>query len=346
MTYRESIRKILTLPSLPVEQLSGANILVTGATGLIGSALVDALMSNIGIDFNVYALGRNEQRAKSLFSEYFDNPRFHFFCHDVMTPFATDVPFHFIIHAASNASPSYFVSSPVEIVKSNILGLCNMLDYGKNHGLKRLLYVSSGEIYGEGEGMIIDESYRGSIDHMSPRSSYPISKIAAENLCVAYSKEYGIDTVIARPCHVYGPQFTESDNRVFAQFLRNILNDQDIVLKSSGQQFRSWCYVVDCASALLHILLKGEQGEAYNIVSKDSNVTIKELADIIAKIGNKKVLRYESSPSESAGYNLVEKSVFSAERLKRLGWISLYCIKDGMLETLNSLSIKNRKSSF
>ncbi len=338
MTYRESIRKVLTLPGLPIEKLSGENILITGATGLIGSALVDALMANNNIDYHVYASGRNQHRARFLFSDYYDSPFFHYISYDVMTPLDSDIEFHYIVHAASNASPAFFVSSPVEIVKANILGLCNLLDYGKNHGLKRLLYVSSGEIYGEGEGMIIDESYRGSIDHMSPRSSYPVSKIAAENLCVAYSKEYDIDTVIARPCHVYGPQFTESDNRVFAQFLRNILNDQDIVLKSAGEQFRSWCYVVDCASALFYILLKGERGEAYNIVSKDSNVSIKEFAEIIAEIGNKKVVRQESSYSESAGYNRVVKSLFSAVQLNTLGWISLYCIKDGLLETLNSLS--------
>ena len=339
MTYRESIRNVLSFPGLPVEKLSGANILITGATGLIGSALVDALMADGCNGYNIYASGRNEQRAKYLFADYLENSQFHFFCYDVLDSLDSGIEFHYIIHAASNASPAFFISSPVEIIKSNILGLSNLLDYGKSHGLIRLLYVSSGEIYGEGKGKLIDESYRGSIDHMSLRSSYPIAKIAAENLCVAYSEEYDVDIVIARPCHVYGPKFTESDNRVFAQFLRNLLKDQDLVMKSDGLQLRSWCYVIDCVSALLHILLKGKQREAYNIVSKDSNISIKELADIIAKIGKKKVLRHESSSLESAGYNRVEKSIFSSERLKELGWISQYSIEEGLIETINSLCL-------
>ena len=158
------------------------------------------------------------------------------------------------------------------------------------------------------------------MDCTKPRSCYPSSKRASETLCASYSSEYGLDVVIARPSHTYGPYFTESDNRVYAQFIRNVLNVDDIIMKSTGSQFRSWCYVVDCVSALLHVLLKGKNGEAYNIADQSSNISIKDLAEMIAHIGDKKVVIQLPDDVEKAGYNVVKKSVFSTSKLESLGW--------------------------
>ena len=333
MSYQESIKSILKYPGLPTEELSGCNILVTGATGLIGSALVEALMNNDKIDYRVFALGRNAARAGRLFSKYTESSFFHFLEHDIIKPLETSVDFQYIIHAASNASPNFFVSNPVEIVQSNVIGLCNLLEYGRSHNLRRLLYISSGEVYGECESQIIDESYYGYIDILKARSCYPMSKRVSETLCVSYATEFGLDIVIARPSHVYGPRFTESDNRVFAQFLRNVINDEDIVMKSSGRQYRSWCYVVDCISALFFILLKGESCEAYNIASKDSILSIKSFAKIIAEIWGKRLLLTTPSDAESKGYNPVSRSVLSTEKLQSLGWRSSFDIRQGLKET-------------
>ena len=319
MAYKDDILKVATL-DLPWEKLNGCNILITGATGLIGSCLVEVLMSRPNKDYHLYASGRNEERAKDRFKTFVDDPSFHFFKYDVMLPLEGDVNFDYIIHAASNASPNFFATKPVEVIKSNILGVSNLLDYGMSHGLKRLLYVSSGEVYGEGDGRVFTEDYSGYVNPISPRSCYPSSKRAAETLCVSYAQEYGIDTVIARPSHVYGPNFSESDNRVYAQFIRNVLTDEDIVMKSTGTQYRSWCYVVDCVSALLHILLKGEKGQAYNIADEHSNITIKEFAEIIAKIVGKEVVIDLPTNEEKAGFNLVSNSVFATDKLKALGW--------------------------
>ena len=209
---------------------------------------------------------------------------------------------------------------PVEVVKSNIKGIENLMEYGLKHGMKRFLYGSSGEIYGEGDGRVFTEDYSGYVDSTSPRSCYPSSKRAAETLCVSYAVEYGADVVIARPCHIYGPYFTEQDNRVYAQFIRNVVRNEDIVMKSTGKQFRSWCYVVDCASALLHILLKGENCQAYNIADESSNISIRELAEMVATIGKCKVIMELPADNEKAGYNVVKKSVFSTKKLESLGW--------------------------
>lgn len=336
MTYKEDILNIASL-DLPWSKLSGCNILVTGATGLIGGCLVEALMLNPNRDYHVYASGRNEERARKRFAEFADDAAFHFVKYDVLEPLKSDANFDYIIHAASNASPNFFATKPVEVIKSNIQGLSNLMEYGLNHGMKRMLYVSSGEVYGEGDGRVFTEDYSGYVNCTSPRSCYPSSKRAAETLCVSYAQEYGADVVIARPCHTYGPHFTEADNRVYAQFVRNVLAGQDIVMKSTGAQFRSWCYVVDCVSAMLHILLKGENGQAYNIADSSSNISIKELAEMIAEIGGKKVVIDLPSDAEKAGFNVVTKSVFDTTTLSSLGWAIDGSMKDKMYKTIKSI---------
>ena len=318
-TYHDDINHIF-YESLPWEKLSGTNILITGATGLIGSTLVDVLMSNPRRDYSVYASGRNIERGQKRFEKYLSLDTFRFIRYDVMTSLQSDVQFDYIIHAASNASPNTFFKNPVEIVKANILGVSNLIEYGMGHGMKRFLYVSSGEVYGEGDGRVMTEEYSGYVDCLNPRSCYPSSKRTAETLCVSYASEYGADVVIVRPCHVYGPNFTESDNRVYAQFIRNILHEEDIVLKSKGEQVRSWCYVVDCVSALLYVLLKGASGEAYNIADPNSVLTIRQLAEMLAEIGSRKVIMDIPSDIEKSVFNPVSKSVFSVDKLERLGW--------------------------
>ena len=335
-SYNEDILQIFQ-QDLPWERLSGAIILVTGATGLIGGCLVEALMMNPKRDYQVYASGRNEERARLRFKDFADDPSFHFVKYDVMQPLVCDVNFDYIIHAASNANPKFYATQPVEVMKANFDGVANLMEYGLHYGMKRFLYVSSGEVYGEGDGRVFTENYSGYVNCATPRACYPSSKRAAETLCVAYAAEYGADVVIARPCHTYGPHFTEQDNRVYAQFIRNVLRGEDIVMKSTGEQFRSWCYVVDCVSALLHILLKGECCEAYNIADSASNISIRELAETIASLGGKKVVIDVPDVDEKKGFNVVTKSVFSTEKLESLGWKALSEMIKGLNNTIQEL---------
>lgn len=321
-----------------ITRLQGKNILVTGATGLIGSAFVEMLLREEALCVNIYAAGRNEERAKKRFALYANDERLHFLKYDVTEELTSDVEFHYIIHAASNASPNFFAEHPVEVMMANLIGVKNLLDYGREHQMERFLYVSSGEVYGEGDGRVFTEDYQGYVDISSARSCYPSSKRAAETLCASYAKEYGIDYVVARPSHTYGPHFTESDNRVYAQFIRNVLRGEDIVMKSTGSQFRSWCYVEDCVSALLYILLKGESGEAYNVADATSNISIRELAEMIAGIAGRKVIMQLPTDAEKAGYNVVTKSVFSTEKLEALGWRVSGCMVGKMRETIRMKS--------
>lgn len=324
--YIQDVRKAVERIDFAV--LDGSNVLVTGATGLIGGCLVDMLML---ARCQVYALGRNEARARRRFAEYWDDDCFHFVKWDVAEPMAGDTCFDYIIHAASNASPNFFKKQPVEVMMANILGVRSLMDYGLTHGMRRMLYVSSGEVYGEGHGASFTEIDSGYVDCATPRACYPSSKRAAETLCVAYTAEHGADVVIARPCHTYGPYFTESDNRVYAQFVRNVINGEDIVLKSKGEQYRSWIYVVDCATALLTILTKGACGEAYNVADAQSNITIKELADIIAKTADCKVT-FDIENPDSATDSKITKAVFETSKLESLGW----SIEGSMIEKIGT----------
>ncbi|MCR5043460.1 MAG: NAD-dependent epimerase/dehydratase family protein [Bacteroidaceae bacterium] len=338
--YRKHVMDCAVSP-LPWEELDGSNVLITGATGLLGSCLVEVLMQCPCHHLHVYAAGRNEERAKMLFKEHLNNPFFHFLKYDVTNPLSTDLSFHYVIHAASNASPSFFAKNPVEVIKANVLGTINLLDYGRRHGLRRFLYVSTGEVYGEGDGRVFSEEYSGYVNPMSSRSCYPSSKRAAETLCAAYMAEYGVDVVVARPSHTYGPHFTEGDNRVYAQFIRNVLKGENIVMKSTGAQFRSWCYVVDCVKGLLYILLKGKSGEAYNVADASSNISIRDLAEMIAAMAGKKVVMELPTDIEKQGFNVVTRSVFSTEKLESLGWSVQGTMREKLQATIQACRQKD-----
>ena len=319
---------------IPFEKLSGKNILVTGACGLIGSAVVDFLMDNT-VNCHIYAMARNRNKLEKRFAHYLVSPLFHIVEGDVNVPLKQDVVFHYMVNAASNANPNAYATDPVGTMWTNINGTKNLLDYGKEHGLKRFLYVSSGEIYGNGDVDEWKEADSGYVDCMTMRSCYPTSKRAAETLCVAYSHQYGIETVVARPCHTYGPHFTDSDSRAYAQFVRNARKHEDIVLKSKGEQYRSWLYVKDCASAILTILLKGQNGEAYNVADENSCVTIRELAETIANIGGGKVVFDLPSDVEKKGFSVIRKAVFNTTKLEKLGWKTQYKLQAALVETIN-----------
>ena len=319
---------------IDLSPLEGSNILITGATGLIGGSLVDVLMNN---HCQVYALGRNEERAKKRFADYWNSDSFHFIKGDVTKPLSCNINFDFIIHAASNASPNFFKEKPVEVITSNIIGTQNLMEYGLSHGMKRMLFVSSGEIYGEGSGKEFVETDSGYVDCATSRACYPSSKRAAETLCVSYAAEYGADVVIARPCHTYGPFFSESDNRVYAQFIRNVLNGEDIVLKSKGEQYRSWIYVVDCVGALLTVLCQGKCGEAYNVADEKSEISIRDLAELIASNSSLSV-KFDIPLTQDKGNTTpITRALFSTRKLHALGWRPLFSISDGIKHTISTL---------
>ncbi|WP_287619905.1 NAD-dependent epimerase/dehydratase family protein [Parabacteroides sp.] len=316
--------------------LQSKSILITGASGLICSAFIDRLMDcneqeKLGI--NIYAISRNKDYAQKRFQVYWNNPLFTFIQHDVIESFSLDVPIDYILHGASNASPKRYATDPVGTMKTNLWGVANMLDLAKEKQA-RLLYISSGEVYGEGDGCDFMETYSGYVDCLNSRACYPSSKRASETLCISYKEQYGVNIVIARPCHIYGTD-TERDDRAFAQFLRNAKAGKNIVLKSKGQQVRSYCHVDDCVSALLYILLRGKNGEAYNIANGESVKSIKELAEMVADLSKVKVVYDIPSDQELRGYSKVQRAVLDAIKLESLGWQPSISLKNGLKRIFN-----------
>lgn len=316
------------------DNLRNKNILITGASGLICSSFIDLLMryNEQGTHISIYAMSRNEKYAHKRFEAYWGNPLFSFICHNVIEPFSLDIPFDYMVHGASNASPKRYATDPVGTMKSNLGGGSNLLELAKEKKA-RLLYISSGEVYGEGDGSDFTEDYSGYVDCLNPRACYPSSKRASETLCVSYKEQYGVDVVIARPCHIYGSDI-ERDDLAFAQFLRKAKAGEDILLKSDGSQVRSYCHVDDCASALLYILLRGINGKAYNIANRDSVLSIKELAELIAQTVGVKIMYDIPSNSESKGYSKVQRAVLDSSLLESLGWRPQISLKEGLRRVL------------
>ncbi len=338
MTYTQSylndLKKIrAAVPEL--QRLKGAKVLVTGAGGLICSALVDFL---VDLGAQVWAAGRNPEKLQSRFSHWQGREELHFLPYDALEPLVWNVSFDYLIHGASNANPAAYSSQPVETMLANLTGTNNVLRYAKDHGGKRVLYLSSSEVYGKKEGKDpYHEQEYGFVDLLNPRACYPSSKRAAETLCAAYAAEYGVEAVIVRPGHVYGPTATAGDNRASSQFPRDVLAGKDIVMKSAGTQLRSYCYVLDCVSAMVMVLLQGESGKAYNISNRNSVVTIRQMAEAFADAAGRKLLFDNPTDAERRSYNLMDNSALNAESLENLGWHGLFDLESGVKATLDAM---------
>lgn len=338
--YREDLNTIIEDNDFNL--LMNSSILVTGASGMIGSVIIDTLLlSNelLNLNIKIFALSRDEKSLIKRFKSNVNNPLFNIILNDINKPLETNYNFDYVIHAASNAYPKAFSLDPVGTMMTNINGVNNLLNYGKNHNLKRFLFVSSGEVYGQAEENIesFKENYSGYVNPLNPRSCYPNGKRAAETLCISYCSQYDLDTVIARPCHTFGPSATAKDNRAASQFINRVSQDKNIIMKSDGLQLRSYIYVSDCVSALFSILLKGECGNAYNVANKNSNITIREIAQHLANLSNKKIIFENPSDKEKNSYNPVSKSVLDPSKLESLGWKARYNAADALKRTVSIL---------
>ncbi|MBA4699321.1 MAG: NAD-dependent epimerase/dehydratase family protein [Ruminococcus sp.] len=321
-----------------LNKLKDAKVLITGAGGMIGSALVDFLLelnTQKNLNICIYVAARDYRKIENRFGSMMNEKNFFFLKYDALQPLNADVHFDYIIHAASNANPSSYMKQPVETMLTNIIGVKSLLDYANSTKIKRIVFVSSSEVYGKKDD---EKPYRENeysfLDILNPRACYPSSKRAAETLCAAYHQEYGIDYVIVRPGHVYGPTMTDTDNRASSQFPRDVLNGKDIVMKSMGTQMRSYCYVLDCVSAIISAMLNGVSGNAYNISNKNSIVTIREMAECFARAAGKKVIFEVPSKMEQSSYNLMDNCSLSSEKIEALGWKGIFDLQRGSERTL------------
>lgn len=326
MHLMDSRKYTCALEKVCCDGMNGKTILITGATGMIGSCLIDALAvwnSKNTEPCHIVALSRSEASAKKRFSYCWEEPWFRYIQQDVCSaPNNWPEKVDYVIHAASNADPRSFAKAPVDTLLANVIGTENLLKHGTQHGMKRFLYVSSGEMYGQPDAQQHDfvEDYCGPVDHSVARACYPAGKRAAEVLCQSYISQYGADAVIVRPCHIFGPTMTGSDSRAVSEFLRNAARGENIGMKSAGLVERSHCYVVDAANAIFKVLLWGECGNAYNIADPVLQMTIRDFAKRAAEAGGSEVVFENPDDLELKGYSKVARAVLSSEKLQKLGW--------------------------
>ena len=335
--FNESIYERSLATAIQGAKLRGARVLVTGATGLIGSFLVDALarMNDAGAGIEIHAAGRSEAGIRSRFGDLADQPYFCYVPYDATKPVSLDFEPDFVVHAATSAHPLAYATDPVGTMRANVFGSMELLEALRRQGHGRFLLLSTGETYGENPDLPdgFSETDHGWIDPMLPRACYPESKRAAETLCASYAAQYGVDALVARLCHVYGPTFTSSNSRADAQFIRKALAGEDIVMKSMGGQVRSFCYVADAVSALLTLLAGGGTGQAYNVANRASVASIRQYAETLADIAGVKVVFDVPPEAERAGYTKITRAVLNPAKLEGLGWTAKYDLRRGLEET-------------
>jgi nucleoside-diphosphate-sugar epimerase len=290
-------------------------------------------------NITIYAICRNKDKALERFKEHINSPLFIIVNQDIQTSLNINSSIDYIIHGASNTHPIAYSTEPINTILTSVLGTNTILNLAYTKKVKRTVFLSTVEIYGENRGDVeaYKEDYCGYIDCNTLRAGYSEGKRTAEALCQAYIKEYNIDAVIARCCRVYGPTMADNDSKVISQFIRNTIKKENITLKSKGSQLYSFCYVADVCSAILYLLLYSKNGEAYNISDNDNNLSLLQIANILSDYSGKSII-YDTPPlDEALGYSKATKAILDNSKLKELGWEPKYSIKDGIIRTVEIL---------
>lgn len=350
--YQSDIEHIANLP-LAWSDFIGKTILITGATGMIASVIIDILMCrNARLTSEergtfIIAVSRNGIKAKERFAEYWDSPFFKYMSHDITQPLLELGKIHYILHAASNTHPREYSTDPIGTITANVQGTYQLLEYASAHACERFLFFSSVEIYGENRNDVerFDEKYMGYINCNTMRAGYPESKRLGETLCHAFASQKGQDFVIGRFSRVYGPTMATDDSKAIAQFIKKAVQGEDIILKSEGNQFFSYTYVVDAAAAVFYLLLYGESGNAYNVADKESDIRLKDLAKVLAKEAGADVVFELPDKVEQVGYSTATKALLDSAKMEQLGWKALTSIEVGIGKTVQILrDIKKDKN--
>ena len=336
--YQKDLEYILSTKG--IESFKGKRFLITGATGLIGVCMIDALMKynhEQNADIDIYAIGRNKEKASSRLGIYYDNSHFHFIEQDVREPLPNGINVDYIIPMASNTHPLAYSQYPIETIEINVKGTENALMKAVETGAT-VLYPSTVEVYGNAiENDVFTEDYTGKLNLGTARACYTESKRVSEALCQSYIAEKGCVVKIARLSRVFGPTMLDSDTKASSQFINKALAGEDIVLKSEGNQFFSYTYVADAVAAMLHILIHGENGKAYNISNEACNIHLKEFALICAEQNEKNVVYDLPSEAERKGFSVATNAILDNSLLKSIGFSPQYSISTAIERTIKIL---------
>ena len=315
------------------------SFLIIGATGMIGSYMIDVLMrrneknqSNI----HIYAMGRSIDRLKKRFSMYEESTFFHMVEADVTQPFMLDKEVDYIFHGASNTHPRAYATDPIGKIMTNFMGTQQVFECAVNKNAQRVAFLSTVEIYGENRGDVekFTEDYCGYIDCNTLRAGYPEGKRAGESLCQAYIAKHDLDIIIPRVCRTFGPTMLLNDSKASSQFILNAVNNEDIVLKSEGNQYFSYAYVGDVVYALLYLLGNGENGEAYNIAVPEFDLHLKDLAHGLAALNQKEVIFDLPDEEERRGFSTASQAILASDKIDSIGWRPLFGLNEALKNTV------------
>ena len=320
---------------IDIEALKGQSVLVTGATGLVGSIVVKALAlanETKAAAMKIYPLIRNEEKARKLFGTLIDREDMITVKGDVTEALEIADDIDYIIHGASVTASKTMVEKPVETIDIALSGTKNILELAKQKSVKGMVYLSSMEAFGVTDPSLsqVREKDLGYVDITNVRSCYPEGKRMCELLCVCYASEYQVPVKVARLAQTFGAGVPDTDNRVFAQFARSAINGEDIVLHTAGESYGNYCYTADCVSGILTILLKGENGEAYTVANPRTSIKIKDMAAMVAENfsnGKSKVV-FDIPEGNKFGYAPDVTMHLNSEKLQALGWEPAVDLKD------------------
>ncbi|MBP9083180.1 MAG: NAD-dependent epimerase/dehydratase family protein [Bacteroidia bacterium] len=345
MIFNKIIRtdiKEVVQSNISWKKFKDKHILITGANGFLPSYLVYSLLEAneiFKLNLCVTALVRNLDKAQRRFSDYLENKSF-FILHQDVNDRIENKNYNFIIHAASQASPKYYSIDPVGTLKPNIIGTTNLLELAVESNVTAFLYFSSSEVYGQipdSENPIKEDQF-GYLDPAKVRSCYAESKRMGETLCVSYYHQYGVPVKIVRPFHTYGPGMDLNDGRVYADFVRNIIQNENINLNSDGSAKRAFCYIKDATIGFLLTLLEGKHGESYNIGNQTEEYSIKNLAEILVDLYSEKNLKVTTNNIPDINYtpSKVNRNCPNCSKVTSLGWKVTTTVQDGFQRTINS----------
>lgn len=343
--YKEDLLKYFNVSFINWKKLKNKTILLSGASGLIGRYIIDLIMLanyKLGINCKIVGLSLNIEKAKEYF-DYFESDLFDYIAQDICNPVNYEGKIDYVIHMASNTSPMQYAEFPIETINTNIIGCKNLLNLSCEKNVEKFIFISSFEVYGNVNNISkIKENNYGSIDCTLLRSCYPESKRLAENMCIAYSSEKGVNTSIVRLSRVFGPTMNPDSTLSLSQFFKCGLDGKDIVLKSNGQQNYSYNYVGDVATAIIQVILEGVNCEAYNVSSEKFDCKLGKFAEYVSEWSGTKVVYDLPNDLEKSGFSNSVMTILDSSKLEKLNWYCLSNIKDKIYDTLEIISMENK----